>query len=310
MIIYKKENKYYDRKDNEIKDSKTLDYIKKLVIPPAYRNVEIYYVKNPKILYMGIDDKGRKQFIYSQKHKEKARKEKLMLLIHFGQQLPIILDRINSILQRPSWTREKMIVFILKIISQCYFRIGNIKYQKLYNSHGISTIEEKHVKVVGSNTTIKFIGKKGVKNTCTISDSKIASLMKSLIRYSSSYDDKHLFVHDNSHIKHTEVNDWLKQFNSGFTSKLFRTYDANVMIINKLNPDIKENKYRKKEVVKTLKEVSDVVHNTPAICKKDYIDTDILIMYLQHPIKYRKLFKSNLPTTQKFIKYLKSKYKV
>ena len=130
------------------------------MIPPAYRNVKIFYEKSPKILYEGFDDKDRKQQIYSKAWVKKAEKQKFQELYRFGQKFPKIMLDINANISKPSLTRKKIISLILRIISICYFRIGNLKYQKLYGSHGISNIKAKHLKIGKKKMFVKFIGKK------------------------------------------------------------------------------------------------------------------------------------------------------
>ena len=68
--------KILDKDDNIVSDKTILEYINKLVIPPAYKDVTIFYEKSPKILFEGYDDKGRKKQIYSADHKKKSMKKK------------------------------------------------------------------------------------------------------------------------------------------------------------------------------------------------------------------------------------------
>lgn len=306
------EKEVYKLRDGTIvKDPAILDYIKKLVIPRAYNSVEIYYQANgkePKIKYMGIDAAGRPQFIYSKKWSEKARHTKLCNLVHFGEELPKIMARMEQHMKADRMTKNKIIATILRIISLCYFRVGNIKYENLYSSHGISTLTKKHVRFTNEGIRISFIGKKGVLNEGIITDPITAQVLRDL--YHTRTDDVHLFTYDGQHIKHTDVNDWLKEFNPIFTSKMFRTFDANTLLIDELNKADEPKKLtapqRKRAVVAALKVVSEKVHNTPAICKKSYSDIDMIDMYLTKPIRWAKYFRTPSSSTRiKFINYLR-----
>jgi len=312
---------YKDKKtESNITNKDTLDYITRLVIPPAYQHVQIYYPgkdkKEPKVKYMGIDDKGRPQFIYAAWWGKDARKKKFQTVIKFGEALPRINAEIKRQLSNSRWSKDKISALILRIISMCYFRVGNTKYEELYQSHGISTIGIKHTKFSSTGVHFQFIGKKGVENTCTIVDPTIIKTLKNLIdarkKSSTSHKDPHLFMYKEGaawqHIKHTDVNNFLKKFDSSFSSKLFRTYDTNIMLINRLtigNIPSKES-HRKKEVVKALDEVSTLVHNTRAICKKDYADPAMLELYISHPRKFKtKFYGDKLSSERKFINWLK-----
>lgn len=316
MIIYRNKinnnYEYKDEKGNIIKNNEILEYIKDLVIPPAYENVEIYYHngKTPKILYHGIDSKGRPQFIYSQKWSESQREIKLCNLIDFGKAYSTIMNDIHNFLKPQKWTENKIISLILLIISMCYFRIGNKKYCDLYCSHGISTITANHIDFLDIHARIHFIGKKGVHNECIIEDPLVIKLLKELcelhktgpiFRYSSEG--------DYNIIKHTEINNWLKTYNPNFTSKMFRTFDSNIILINTLDQLPFEDKpsKRKKAVVQALKQVALKVHNTPTISKKSYCDIDLIDLYLLHPKKYKSKFMNGKDTKTNFINYLKDK---
>ena len=91
--------KFIDKSKNNITDAKVLEYIKSLVIPPAYQNVTIFYEKSPKILFEGFDDKGRKQQIYSASHKKKAMSKKFCQLLDFGDVLSKIETDIKKYME-------------------------------------------------------------------------------------------------------------------------------------------------------------------------------------------------------------------
>ena len=146
----------------KITNKKTLAYIKSLTIPPAYKRVIISLKPQDDVAYIGYDKVGREQRIYSKYHNERVTREKYCILSDFVEQIPKINKDIDKILKNERLTKEKLIAVILKIISLCYFRIGNIKYQKKYKSYGVSTIQKKHITIDknAKKIKIKFIGKK------------------------------------------------------------------------------------------------------------------------------------------------------
>ena len=68
----------YVKRNIEIKDPKILERIKKLVIPPAWRDVIIADKKTDKIQCIGYDDKNRKQYKYNQDYIDKKTKENII----------------------------------------------------------------------------------------------------------------------------------------------------------------------------------------------------------------------------------------
>lgn len=81
-------NFFYTTKDQlKINDKDKIDYIKSLVIPPAWTDVEITTNKRAKILAVGRDQKGRKQYIYNPKFRAKKDADKFDRILHFAENL-------------------------------------------------------------------------------------------------------------------------------------------------------------------------------------------------------------------------------
>ena len=164
MKIYKVKEKdsshYVDGKGNKIKDKQILEYINKLRIPPAYDNVVIFYEKNPKILFTGIDSKGRKQYIYGPNWCKYRSKSKFKAVLSFAEKLPKIKSDIEKYLKSSKFTFNKTMAMILRLVMSCYFRIGNKKYEKLYGSYGVVTMKIKHLTFRKDGIYVKFVGKK------------------------------------------------------------------------------------------------------------------------------------------------------
>ena len=288
--------KYTDINGNPIKDPKIIKHITSIRVPPAYRDVQIYTDPKSKIFAKGIDEAGRSQYIYNPKYVEKQSKNKYCNLIKFGKKLPKIRAEVDKMIRSNKLlTKEKMIGLILRIIMQCNFRVGNDIYKKKHSSYGVSTIENKHIKFKGSNKAeISFIGKKGVLNECLVSNSTLVSQLRELIdkcgkdgvlfRYKDPENGKE------KKIKATDINEFLSKFGP-FTSKSFRTYEANLIILERLfKEDISDVlTHRKKQVVALIKEVAIELHHTPAICRKSYLIPDILNTYIEHPDKFKEL---------------------
>lgn len=324
MIITREGTKdkwvYKDPKGNVVKDKEILEYLKSLVIPPAYKDVEIFYEKSPKILYQGYDDKQRLQQIYSKKWREKADKAKFKSLIDFGKKLPQMTLKMLENIKAPTVTKDKLISIILRITALCGFRIGQLKYHKLYNSVGLSTLQKKHLKFTQNGLDVKFIGKKGVLNECTIDDKLIIVELKK-ISSTKGADDfmfTYEFINDENKkeqrlINAIDVNNWLKEYNPDFTTKYFRTFEVNDKLIDILkatDPTKMSLSQRKKAIVDVIKEVSCIINNTPAICKKSYINQDLIKLYIEHPKKYHKdLIANDFSSRVNFIKFLESLYK-
>lgn len=304
FIIYKLNDKlYYNNIEGDlITDPVIIKYVKSLVIPPAYTNVKIYYYTDdeiPKILYEGFDSKNRKQVIYSKEWCAAKENEKFKNLIEFSKMIPSITKAIDKFLLSQKLSKNKTISIILKLIIECGFRIGNKKYLQLYDSYGISNIKKKHIEI-NDSLNINFKGKKGIQNTCSISDKLLIENIKHIIK--DKEPEEHLFILKDTVIKDKTINNFLKQFDKSFSSKMFRTYYANINFINSLNKSTNTN--LKKNVINALNIVSNSINNTANISKKNYIHNGILKLYLENNNKYKKMFDNNRHTRTNFINFL------
>jgi DNA topoisomerase-1 len=304
---------FTDSKGNTVDAPELLDYFKSLVIPPNYDNVTIYYngPTRPKILYKGYDKAGRLQVIYSKEHRLKADRQKYKDLIDFGKLLPKILSDMNHYIGQKKVTFNKLVSIIIKLITSCHFRVGNKKYLDKYNSHGITNIKVSHiVPLENDRLLISFTGKKQVKNSCTVVDPSIVTNLKNLVRDKSQND----FIFETKNISlitANDINKWIKSYNPRFQSKMFRNFYANILLIQFLNttplPSTTKLVKRKKALVEGLKLVSGEINNTANICKKSYINSELIQMYLLHPKRYNRMFKNTQNLNEirvAFIKFL------
>src|SRR5688572_7594018 len=81
---------YLDWRGKQIRDRQTLDRIRMLAIPPAYRDVWISANERGHIQAVGRDDRGRKQYRYHEKWREVRDENKYGRMIDFAKALPVI----------------------------------------------------------------------------------------------------------------------------------------------------------------------------------------------------------------------------
>jgi DNA topoisomerase-1 len=280
--------KYYKNKI-EITDSKELEKIKLLKIPPAYDNVTI--INNKKIIAYGYDSKNRKQVLYNPKFiaKQNIKKyDKISTSIKFFSKLKkkiaTDLDSNNE--------KIKAISVIVTLILTCGFRIGNKKYEKENNSVGLTTLKYKHLKFENNKILIDFIGKKGVRNIAYCENHKIYEYLLNKYNNAAKMDDYIFNYENNKIITSNDVNEYLKSIsllysksNTIITTKDLRTWNANMLFITffkkirknrKGDPDIDNERNINKDIKKAIEMVAEKLHNTYSICKKSYIDPKII----------------------------------
>lgn len=274
--IGKKYNhKYYTKEGKEIKDKKYIENaIKGVYIAPAYDNVKINLKKDEKVLAIGYDEKGRSQYVYNKKYTQSQSYKKFDKMISFGKNFNKINKKIDEDLYSVKDSKNKQISIILKLIMECQFRIGNDVYSKKNKSYGTTTLQGKHMKIKKDEIIIDFNGKKNVRNICTIKNKKLVKTLKQKRRTIGKED--RIFTYRKGekyfNIKSSDVNKYLKQFGK-FTAKDFRTWGANIELIRQLM------KNKNTELKDCIKIVSIKLHNTPAICKSNYLDPELMEFY-------------------------------
>lgn len=290
----------YYKNNKEIKNEKTLKHIKSLRIPPNYNNVYISLVPTEKVQAVGIDEKGRKQYIYNPVFVMEKQNEKYNNMINLGVQIEKIKNDITPLINSTD-SSNNQIGLIIYMLIYCNIRIGNLKYTNLYGTYGATTLQRKHISITTKQIDIEFIGKKNVVNKSTIiitnENKNVVKLVKKLIHNKKS--DDYIFS-----ITPKNVAEWLEKYDKNIKPKLFRTWFANIYFLEKIRDII--NTSQKKELdkvclgknpTKLLKSCFDYVavrlNNSSNISKKSYVDFEILNAFTISPITFIKYIKQN-----------------
>jgi DNA topoisomerase-1 len=311
-IIAKKGKKYIHEyrgtQDNVLSKTDYEPLIKNLYIAPAYDKVKINMNKNDKVLAIGIDERGRKQYTYNPNYVQKATDNKYKKLIEFGNNYDCIVKRINKDMISFDDSKKKQIAMILKMMDECNFRVGNEKYARENNSFGVCTLENQHIKVGKESVVIDFIGKEGVRNTCKVKNKRLIKNLRTRKKLLGKKDRIFSYRNNSKYYNVTapDVNNYLKQFGN-FSAKNFRTWTANTDLIKEL---LKPAKNFKKHLNESVKVVASKMHHGTGICKKNYINKELMDMYLEQNDRFRYYFKTNNKDSiaDDFIKFLKDVY--
>ena len=302
-----KKHIFFDKRNNRINDQKIIDNsLEGVYVPPAYDDVKINLNKTSKVLAIGYDDKGRAQYVYNKKFTKKMKKKKFNGLYLFGIQYNKILKDINRNIKLNEDNKLKHVCMILKLIIDCNFRVGNDEYMKQNNSYGVSTLKSNHIIINKGKVTIDFIGKKSVRNVCQVKDRTIKKHLT--LKKKTLKSKQRIFTYKKDHkskkvnISSNDVNQYIKQFGD-FTSKDFRTWSANIKLIEYLSQS-NEGEDIDKDIKKCITEVAGKLHHTPEVCKKNYLFTGLIEFYKKDKTKFKEYFRNNI--NKKFTQFLKN----
>lgn len=315
---------YVDSKKEKLRDKEKINYINSLVIPPAWTDVEITTNKSAKILAVGRDQKGRKQYIYNPKFRAKKDADKFDRILHFAENLEHMRRVTGQHLRKKKMTREKVLAAMVRLLDSAYFRPGSPKYTQQNKSYGLTTIRKKHLTIDGDEMVFSYKGKSGKFQEKHIINSKLTKVISDLeelpgYRLFKYYDkDNNLIT-----VESQDLNDYIREImGAEFSAKDFRTWAGTMIAAGILDElgicEEKQQKELKKRIRNAIVGVSEKLGNTPSVARDSYIDPRIFEHYKNgHTVNYfqkeiKKLLKKNenLSETEVGVLYmLKSKMK-
>ncbi len=277
--------RYLDPHGEPITDEATIGRIHKLAIPPAYEDVWICANLNGHLQAVGRDARGRKQYRYHPRWRAVRDEAKYTKMLIFGRVLPAIRARVDHDLARHGLPREKVLAAIVRLLETTMMRVGNEEYAKANKSFGLTTLRKKrHVKVEGSTLHFDFRGKHGLDHHIDLADRRLAGLVRRL----QDLPGQELFHYLNEDgaphpVSSHDVNDYLREITGEeITAKDFRTWAATnlaALALHELQA-FDTQAAAKKNVLRAVESVSQMLGNTPAICRKCYIHPAIFDGYL------------------------------
>lgn len=306
--------KYYNLKTKKVvNDKKTLQDLAEIKIPATYTRVILCPSSKNKLQATAYDGTGRKQYFYSKKHVDNARKEKYCNLVFLGMQLPNILKDIDFLTRQSKIDLDVLNGMALQIMLICNFRVGTTQNRDRYETYGLSTLTPEHVKFSGNKAVIKFVGKKKQVNECTLNDPGTVRILKKLVDHNrrrvTRGGKKYLFSWEGTRVTPDSLNEFLGRYHEDITTKTWRTWFANLRYIALMRQQkIEETKTkRKRSSNQIVKRVAEDLHHTPAICKKNYLMTELTDLYVEHPDKWKAQNKNKSPD-KFFLGFLKAYY--
>src|ERR1700742_4445781 len=115
---------YYGPDGETLADPDSLQRIKELVIPPAWKKVWISPNSNDHIQAVGTDAAGRRQYLYHAAWQQERAEEKFDRVLELSTQLPAWRAAITNDLSRRGLTRRRGLALALRLLDRGYFRAG------------------------------------------------------------------------------------------------------------------------------------------------------------------------------------------
>jgi DNA topoisomerase IB len=263
---------YLDPDGCRIDDEETLERIRALAVPPAWKDVWICSDPNGHLQAVGTDAAGRRQYRYHERWRQRRDQQKFDEMLSFARALPRLREAAASDLRARGPKRE--LACAVRLLDRGFFRIGGEEYADEHGSHGLATLEKSHVGLAGDGVLVfDYPAKSGKRRLQAVVDPEVYAVVASLKRRNG----RRLFG-----VRSNDINAYIKQAAAGdFSAKDFRTWHATVLtaVALAVSEQATSPTGRKRAISRAVSEVAHYLGNTPAVCRASYIDPRVFDRY-------------------------------
>jgi len=268
-----------------VRDPEVLERIAALALPPAWKDVWICVDAWGHIQAVGTDAAGRRQYRYHDKWRERRDRAKHDRVLELAAVLPDLRDRVSVDLAAGSkeLTRETVLALAVRLLDLGFFRVGEERYASANGTFGLTTLERDHVRVTGGRTIVfDYLAKGSKRRTLELTDPEAAALVTRLKRRRDR--SRRLLVYSSGgrwvRVTSKDVNDYLRETTGlAVTAKDFRTWHATVLMgvaLAMSTEATSSQSARLRAVARAAAEVAHYLGNTPAVCRRSYIDPRVV----------------------------------
>ena len=270
---------FLDEEGNRITDPEVLERIGDLVIPPAWEDVWICPWPMGHIQATGVDQRGRKQYLYHPKWRERRDQQKFDEMLDFARALPAMRERVGEHLAAEGMTRERVLACAVRLLDRGFFRVGGEDYAVENETYGLATIRKEHVRISDGTIMFDYPAKSGQRRVQSIVDPEVYDIVERLKKRRGGEHELLAYLQGRRWVdlKSSDINAYIKEVAGGdFSAKDFRTWNATVLAAIALavaGPAALGSKTaRKRAKNRAVKEVAMYLGNTPTVARASYID--------------------------------------
>ncbi|MFF1531363.1 DNA topoisomerase IB [Cellulomonas sp. NPDC058312] len=283
---------YLDHDRVRITDVVHLDRIGALAIPPAWHDVWISPWPNGHIQAAGLDDAARRQYLYHEQWRRRRDRLKHDHVLEVARRLPAARRSVRRDLALDGFPRAKALALAFRLLDLAYFRAGGEGYAQRNGSYGLATLRREHVQVLeddGTGAAVRFHypAKSGQVRDVVVADAQVAELVGTLVRRRGGGPELLAWRDDDGwhDITSAEVGADVKaRLGDDASPKDFRTWHATVLAARGLAAEgapPASDRARRRVVAQVVKDVSEELGNTPAVCRASYIDPRVVDLWAQ-----------------------------
>ncbi len=277
--------RYLDEEGTAVSDEVVLQRIAELVIPPAWEDVWICPYPGGHIQATGVDERGRKQYLYHPRWRARRDQEKFDDMVRFARALPDLRSVVAEDLSRGDLSREHVLACAIRLLDRGFFRIGSEDYAVTNASYGLATMLKSHVRLDGDRIDFDYPAKSGKRRVHGVVDPEVAAVVATLKARRSGGPELLAYKRERRwcDVRSPDINEYLKAASGlDVSAKDFRTWGATVLAAVALavtDAGVTSRSARKRAILRAVREVAHYLGNTPAVARASYIDPRVFDRY-------------------------------
>ncbi len=250
-------------------DDRTRRRIEELVIPPAWDDVWIAPDADSHILATGVDDAGRRQYLYHPDFRHVADEIKFARVGLLAHKIADVRAATRAAIASDD-ERTRLTGVVVRLIDRTLMRVGTERYADEHESFGASTLRCEHATVSGHGVTLCFTGKSGKEQAHAVDDE---DLFEHIRRRRRQYQGGELLfaTEDGWTVDGAVVGEWLSNVvRFDVSAKDLRTLGASATMVHELmEPTVPPGD--RDPLVVAYDVVAERLGNTRTIAKTSYV---------------------------------------
>ena len=187
-------------------------------------------------------------------------------------------------MRQPALSRERVLATVVTLLERTLIRVGNDEYARANRSFGLTTLENRHVRVRGARVSFRFRAKSGVQQFVELEDAALARSVKRCQDLPGQILFQYLdLTGARQSVGSADVNAYVRaSTGQDFTAKDFRTWAGTVLAASALGRVTIEASVtaRKRQVAAVVASVATRLGNTPAVCRRCYIHPGVVDAFM------------------------------
>jgi DNA topoisomerase IB len=235
---------------------------------------------------VGTDDAGRRQYLYHEEFRAQQEQAKHEHVREVARSLPQLRARAAADLAGRGLSRARVTACAVRLLDLGFFRIGSDRHTRQSETYGLTTMLREHVTCGRDEITFSYPAKGGTEIVRALVDEQAHAVIRALLRRRRG--GERLLVYWEGRAWHglhgADLNETLRRLSgTDVTAKDFRTWHATVLAAVGVAVTTREARdtpgARRRQIARTVREVSHYLGNTPAVCRDSYIDPKVFELF-------------------------------